>query len=439
MVANITVNWFFLSYARHDRETAPDGKDFVKQFYEDLNRDLLQLEPQVGAAGFFDDKGIQTGSSWKPVLNQALANCRVLICVYSPAFFRSEYCGKEWQVFSSRLDNYLVDGEPAPPPPLILPVLFNAPEDMKGLFPDVAKDIQRDDGDYPDDYRENGLRYLLQRDSKKEDYQDFRDALIRKIRNAANDYPLSDLKVLPNVDLVESAFLSKSVPVVAQRQQITSLTSSAAGARFANFVYVAASRTEMKNDQVVKTNLDYYGDLGGLDWKPYLQDDSKEVISIAQRIADQESFIHLPVSIDDKLDLSRLIDEAKNKNRIVVILVDTWTLFIQKYRELMQHYDNVPLTLNCVVLILWNTKDDEIDKNRTKLEDSVRWSLMTVSDIKDERYFLNLSGSLDDFTKALSITLSKKRQQLNEAAEFAKRIETNEVFTKPELATPGGN
>src|SRR5882762_7109599 len=104
MVAAKPVNWFFLSYARHDRETAPKDKDYVKQFYEDLNRDLLQKKPQPGTAGFFDDKGIQQGTAWVPVLNQALATCRVLICMYSPAYFQSDYCGKEWEVFSSRLD-----------------------------------------------------------------------------------------------------------------------------------------------------------------------------------------------------------------------------------------------------------------------------------------------------------------------------------------------
>src|ERR1700749_1115042 len=117
----VNVNWFFLSYARLDRETAPKDQDYIKSFYEDLRRNLLQMKPQAGEVGFFDDKGISHGSAWQPTLNQALATCRVLICVYSPAYFISEYCGKEFQIFRTRLDDLQPGGGMAAPPPLILP------------------------------------------------------------------------------------------------------------------------------------------------------------------------------------------------------------------------------------------------------------------------------------------------------------------------------
>jgi FxsC-like protein len=439
MIANVAVSWFLLSYARHDRRTAPEGEDYIKTFFEDLHRDLLQRKPQQGAVGFFDDKGIQHGNEWEPVLNQALATCRVLICIYSPAYFDSEFCGKEWQVFSDRLNDYLL-GHPkgSRKPPLILPVLFNAPEDLPPL-PDVAAAIQRDDIDYPEDYRKNGLRYLMRRDSKKEDYQDFLDTLINKLIKAAMDNPLSDLRQLPNLDLVDAAFACRPVNGLTQAQNIAPHISNAAGASFAHFVYVAGSRSEMREEQVKKASLDCYGDLAGLDWKPYLPEVSKEVVYLAQQIAADEGFIHLPVTVDTNQNLARLIDEAKRSNRIVVILVDTWTLYLRKYRDLMRQYDDTLFTLNCVVLVVWNNKDDDTQNNRPALEIGVRLALRTVSDIKDERYFVHISGSLVDFTKTLSITLSKKRQQLNEAAEFAKKIETDEMFTKPEIPTPGGN
>jgi FxsC-like protein len=439
MSANVAVNWFFLSYARHDRETAPKGEDYIWTFYQDLDRDLRQRIPQQSATGFFDDKGITQGSIWKFALNQALATCRVFICMYSPSFFQIDsYCGIEWQVFSSRLADYLVNGKPVPaPPPLILPVLFNAPQELPPL-PEVAQDIQWDDIDYPIDYRENGLRYLMRRKSKEEDYQDFRDTLIDKIIKAATDHPLSDLKQPPKLDEVKSAFSYKSDKAAGQAQKGPSSIPNAAGTRFADIVYVAASRSEMQKEQVKKTILDCYGDLAGWDWKPYLQEGCREVVFIAQHVADDEGFIHCPVTVETNQKLIELIDEAKRNNRVVVILVDTWTLYLEKYHDLMRHYDNTPLTRNCVVLVVWSTKDDDTEKNRTALEYRVRWALMAVSDIKDERYFANISGSLVDFTKALSITLCKKRQQLNEAAEFTKKIETDEMFTKPELPAPGG-
>ena len=190
---------------------------------------------------------------------------------------------------------------------------------------------------------------------------------------------------------------------------------------------------------VNKASLDCYGDLPGFDWKPYLQEANKEVVSIAQRVADDEGFIPYPLTVEDVNKLGVLISEAKKNSRVVVLLVDTWTLYVQKYRALMKHYDNVPLTKNCVLLVVWNSGDEDTQKNREALRQTLRLALLTVSDLKDERYFVEVPGSLTDFTKTLSITLSKKRQQLIEDAELIKKIETEATIAKPEIPAPGGN
>src|SRR5580704_16258791 len=94
--------WFFLSYSRHDRRC--DAADCIKRFYEDLNREIcrkMHIRDELG--GFFDTTGIEHGDRWPEALSTALCNCRTFICMYSAAYFSSEYCGKELTAFGMRL------------------------------------------------------------------------------------------------------------------------------------------------------------------------------------------------------------------------------------------------------------------------------------------------------------------------------------------------
>ena len=94
--------WFYLSHAHLDREDDP--KEVVRTFYQDLERRMKRAEMiREGDAGFFDGTGIQQGASWPETLASALGTCRVFVCLYSPAYFSSEWCGKEFAVFNQRL------------------------------------------------------------------------------------------------------------------------------------------------------------------------------------------------------------------------------------------------------------------------------------------------------------------------------------------------
>jgi TIR domain-containing protein len=136
--------WYFLSYARLD--LVNDPFKCIKKFYEDLDKEVRRVKViDEGVAGFFDGLSLQQGSDWPVALVEALSSCRVLICMYSPAFFDSEYCGREWQIFNSR---FPAEG---PRPPLILPVLLSPPEEL-ATIPPALKNIQYVDDRYPSDY-----------------------------------------------------------------------------------------------------------------------------------------------------------------------------------------------------------------------------------------------------------------------------------------------
>lgn len=97
--------YFFLSYA-HTPKNHPKDRDpniWVERFYRDLCAHVLQLTslPAGVPAGFMDQQ-MQPGEGWQERLSEALASCRVFVPLYSPRYFLSEQCGREWFVFSTR-------------------------------------------------------------------------------------------------------------------------------------------------------------------------------------------------------------------------------------------------------------------------------------------------------------------------------------------------
>src|SRR5204863_5934745 len=107
--------------------------------------------------GFLDVSSIKTGASWSGKIASALQTCRVLVCLYSPSYFKSEYCGKELQAFLSRVREYQREHNLYEPPQLIFPVLWLSPEELPKPLPEAVSWIQFTDIDLGDGYASNGL------------------------------------------------------------------------------------------------------------------------------------------------------------------------------------------------------------------------------------------------------------------------------------------
>ena len=93
---------FFFSYRRADFG-AP-----MREFFTDLGEEVRKLRGQDKNENpaFFDQESIETGDNWDATLLAALQQSCVLVPMYSPAYFKSEYCGKEWQLFQLRREAY---------------------------------------------------------------------------------------------------------------------------------------------------------------------------------------------------------------------------------------------------------------------------------------------------------------------------------------------
>src|SRR5437016_4661526 len=119
--------WFFMSYARLDFNPT------VKRFYDDLADTIRRLEGgRQEDVGFFDVDKIKNGDVWTGSLAEALQTSRSFVPIYSASYFDGRFCGKEWEVFRTRIAAY---PGPSPsredhPPALILPVLWVPEENI---------------------------------------------------------------------------------------------------------------------------------------------------------------------------------------------------------------------------------------------------------------------------------------------------------------------
>lgn len=178
--------YFLLSYAREDAE---DG--YLPRFYDELVETIRpkrsRREGQPEAIGFLDREGIGVGDAWPSKLSEALRTSRVFVPIYSPSYFASEFCGKEWAVFERRLT------ELKPRPPLIMPVLWMPPERLPSPLPGSAANVQYDHRSFGEKYTNEGLWRLFKLGKFRDARRDFIDRFTDRLIDVAERHALAEL------------------------------------------------------------------------------------------------------------------------------------------------------------------------------------------------------------------------------------------------------
>lgn len=124
----------FISYRR-----TPLVSGWLKNhFFPMLEQWLPHYLPVDKQVDIFVDWKIETGAAWPQSLRQALSKSRCLLPIWSPEYFRSEWCLAEWHTMRERekLLNMQNDENPIG---LTYPVVFADGEH----FPEQAKTVQQ--------------------------------------------------------------------------------------------------------------------------------------------------------------------------------------------------------------------------------------------------------------------------------------------------------
>ena len=339
---------FFFSYARINRD------DHLNRFYDDLCKEaaLKQYWPG-GEIGFFDTKSLETGTMWEPELEKALGSSRVLVAICSPNYINSTYCGKEFQIFHERHQDFIKRYQPQKGPRFIFPVIWGHPS---GSLHDTIKLYQlANDGlggsKFPQAYMENGLHYLMKLDQHKDDYRIFVTHLAHQIVDAATEHALDELANVRPLDQVKNAFAAESAAEEPEASQ-------------AFFAFVAGKPTELVNK--VKS-VDRYRLKGGGDWRPFLPK-TDTMTYLASGSASNQNLFYREVPADGSL--LDLIEAADKRKEIVVIVVDPWTLKLSSYQGLMKEYDKKNFK-NCALLVSWSADGTETEQELQELRELV--------------------------------------------------------------------
>jgi FxsC-like protein len=418
---------FFLSYAREDNKL--DG--LVRKFYEDLCKDIAgKIAASPDEVGFFDGEEIEPGAIWDQKLASALQQSSVFIAAYSPYYFQKKFCGKEWAVFRSRVEAY-AKGLPKGSefPALMFPVLWQKEDYVLPRIPTALGKIQYKFDDYGKAYAEQGLRVMLRNKKFKQQYDDFIPVLADKVIEAAERHKLPALPNLPSLDQVAEIF-----PAQSPAPSLIALPpSGGANPRYVKFIFLAGRKQEL---QPFRASLDSYGESGG-EWRPWLPDPRDEVDLLVQDVVQRERLISDGViSLDD--DLEKRLNEAENGNKIVVIVVDLWTLQLPSYRKLMREVVDPKQLVNCVIVVPWNPQDSEAVNQRQTLENLLQATFVqrTANDSPD------LLTQIDSATKMkdrLAAMLQVTKSKIIKRAEVLRKATGAEAIALSNIEGPGRN
>lgn len=300
---------FFFSYARANTKRAADS-DLVKRFREALEGEVEQLLGNVTEEiCFFDTTDIEVGAEWPTSLSDSLRTSRVAVCLYSPHYFTSQWCGKELQVFLDR-----AAAAAGPPPTALIPVIWTP--SLQGLPAPVQK-IQTHDETFPSSYSQLGLRQVMNVGSKADFHLVVRALALRIVAAIqANALP-----PLPELDVT----------------RVTSAWDVAAD----------ADPNSHKQGGVTKTCF-VFAAHQGWHWKPY--NGEPAIGAIAQTVSGQLGLKYEEIPCDAAL-LMRLRDTHEH-DVPTVVFADPSSASVQPIEGALQSYDQVYF-LNCGLIVPW--------------------------------------------------------------------------------------
>ena len=417
---------FFFSYKR-----VVDGP-YLQIFFEKLSEELsgeLQLDPGE-EIGFFDEKGIELGDAWEPTIANALQQSKVLVCAYSPRYFQSEYCGKEWQVFQMRRELHRqqkLAGDPsAQLPPVIIPVLWQPCTPV----PAVAG-IQYMYGNAQSFENQKGVRKLVKRRTiNQEVFDEYIELLAEKIKDAVS-HQLPQLPNLPALSQVPSAFVTQpqiAVALAAARPQQAATSAATGSTKHVRFIFVAADPAKKF---IGPQQADAYGTRGSY-WKPFHPTVNDRIGRLLQHFVSSEELDFDSDIVEFGQDLVPVVQQAFDERKIVVLLVDGWTITSDTASQnILRQFDQNSVNLyNATVLVPWNDSDLEIQGKRQEILDTVRGVFDFRANLwRNPVFYRDGINSLPDLLAAVQTALDSIRSELHKRAPKSNPVPDG--ITKP--------
>jgi FxsC-like protein len=386
---------FFLSYTRANNDA------FLRKFFASLceaivevrTRRTLPIPPQVG---FFDQRELELGEDWDAALVQGLQTSRVFVAIASPEYFKSDYCGREWQFFRNRLSS----GVAPPLPPLIKPIHW-APFKIATLPPGIAAgQILR--GDPAAVENTEGYKALLKNFVEQEDaWNRLILGLAEEIIDAGEKYALDPLDPVPALRQTDSAFGPQ-------------LQTPQTGPKRVKFAYMAAD----PNSFGAARSPAAYQDAGGADWKPFYPTSSTPLHQELQLFVAGSDLNFTSDELKVGPGFIDEIDDAEKKRQLVVLFVDGWSLqWDQQYQSILSQLDR-RLDYHWCVIVPTNDQDPDATAARPKIDAAIASSFDRHSNLSPNPLFFRTNiKSTDELKKELADVLVKLKEEVKKRAK----------------------
>ena len=330
--------YFFLSYAHtppNDSEVAGPNP-WVKKLYDDLCKHILEMTSlQVGERAGFLDQEMVLGTRWTDKLSENLARCQVFVPLYSPRYFLSEQCGREWWVFSQR-EIYRRALRGKSHESAIVPALW-VPVELAQL-PQVAKDLQFHHAEFGDDYASEGFYGLTKLSYLHDQYERAVYRLAQRIVRASRAIDLEEGQVFRQYESLPTAF------------------GDAAHPPGFDVTVIAPSRSDLPPGRTP----DYYGDTPA-EWNSYHPVSTRP---IAEHAADLVRAMNYRVTVSDfENDADRFLS-ADPPTAPALLLLDRWALYTPRVTQLLAQLGRQQRPWISVMIPQY--KDDTIPQDRER-------------------------------------------------------------------------
>jgi FxsC-like protein len=419
---------FFFSYRRADFG-AP-----MREFFTDLAEDVRKLRGlnKNENMAFFDQEEIETGDNWDAALLDALQQSRVIVPLYSPAYFKSEYCGKEWQNFHLRRQAY-AEQHGGVEPPVIKPVVWiPIRKDNKLTLPDnVSEAVKRVQYTWKEEdsaINQQGLEQMVRlKASNTKLYWDFVRGFAEEIKDAIEQIGLPPLANVPALEHIPSAF-SVATPLA----PAAAVAARPGFRRHVRFIFAALDPVHLGGGRDPAP----YQDLGGPDWKPFYPDLHRRIGALAAHIVSDADLDFDSDQIEMTDDLAGAVRAALEDGKPVVVFVDRWSLYAsQDYQDIFREFDGRNFN-NCAVLLPWNPGDPELAANRQNIDPVIADVLHFRSQYAPTSpYYCKDVDSVDNLNQTLHAVLNQIQAEMRRNAPVRRAVGSG--IARPLINGPG--
>jgi FxsC-like protein len=301
---------------------------WVERLFRDLCGHVMAMtDLPAGAPAGFMDREIRSGEGWSERLGEVLASCRVFVPLFSPRYFASEMCGKEWYAFAQRaIYHHAKSNRPAE---AIVPALWvpMPPEQLPG----PAERLQFNHRAFGDRYVTDGLYGLI------------------KLRIFAEEYEAAVYELAKRiVSVADTIRLAPGSPVEF-RQAPSAFGRPSVGPRPMHVTVAAPTSHDLPPGR----SADYYGKQSQ-DWNPYHPDSARPLAYVAQDLVRSLNYQPTVSSFDHE----PLPAAGQPPTRPEILLIDRWALENEERCRKLAAFDAHPHPWVSVV-VPWNRDDPD--------------------------------------------------------------------------------